>query len=291
MKKNIIISLVLLLLIVMFGSIACSRGHRYSEGFVGTAVGDATTETVSSLTTPALIVSLTTTTNFDTTKLLSNATLAVNNYVAFIDATSGSLKIAKLTSAAQGNVIWDSAESNPSWKATAPATDKLTLTSTVTSSQYTAKLTLGLVDIVNTTTTTQATTLTIVDGDLVIKDSSQKVLWSLLDSELQSAKAAVNAYVGSTSNITNGVGLPALTTKLQNLDNYIKALPATTATDLAAQKKMAELRRQMDFEIGELNGNGGSKLAVSTNTLQSTMYLNLGITVLAASLFVLIVTR
>jgi hypothetical protein len=132
-----------------------------------------------------------------------------------------------------------------------------------------------------------------IDGDLVIKDASTppKVLWSLLDSELQTAKAAVNAYVGSTSNITNAVGRPALIDKLQNLDNYIKALPASTETDLAVQKTMAELRRQMDFEIGELNGKNGSKLAVSTNTLQSTMYLNLGITVLAASLFVLIVTR
>ena len=289
MKKNIIISLVLLLLIVMFGSCACSRG--YSEGFTGSG----SPETVTLSDTLILISLDKDVTTFDKTQLLSNAAaLAVNNYVAFIDETSGSLKIAKVASpATQGKVIWDSAKSNPLWKTSTPpaATDKLTLTSTGSSPTYTAKLTLGLVDIVNTTITTQATTLAIVDGDLVIKDASSNVLWSLLDSELQSAKAAVNAYVGSTSNITNGVGRQALINKLQNLDNYIQALPATTATDLAAQKTMAELRRQMDFEIGELNGNGGSKLAVSTNTLQSTMYLNLGITVLAASLFVLIVTR
>ena len=278
MKKNIIISLFLLLLIVMFGSCACSRG--YSEGFTGSG----SPETVSLSDTSPLIISLDKdATNFDITKLLSSAaTLAVNNYVAFIDTTSRSLKIAKVTNTTSlGNVIWDSFKSNPSWKTSTSSTDKLSLTA--------SGLTIGTATIVSGLT--NATTLAIFEGDLVIRDASSNVLWSLLDSELQSAKAAVNAYVGSTSNITNGVGLQDLTAKLQNLDNYIKALPATTTTDLAAQKTMAELRRQMDFEIGELNGNGGSKLAVSTNTLQSTMYLNLGITVLAASLFVLIVTR
>jgi hypothetical protein len=290
MKKNIIISLALLLLIVMIGMCACSRGHMYSEGFAGTG----TPETVPLSGTPLDSLAKDAAT-FDNIKLLSNTTdtLVAGKYVAFIDAATGSLKIAKVTSATSGDVIWDSAKSNPLWKAAAPIAGELKLTSGGSLSSYTTQLILGSVPIVNITTTTQANNLTMIDGDLVIKDASTppKVLWSLLDSELQTAKAAVNAYVGSTSNITNAVGRPALIDKLQNLDNYIKALPASTETDLAVQKTMAELRRQMDFEIGELNGKNGSKLAVSTNTLQSTMYLNLGITVLAASLFVLIVTR
>ena len=286
MKKNIIISLVLLLLIVLFGMCACSRG--YSEGFAGT--GAPETVPLSGATTTSIAKD---DQSFDTTKLLSSAaTLATGNYVTFIDAASRSLKIAKVTeTTSEGNVIWDSAKSNPSWKAAPPATAKLTLTSTGSLSSYTTRLTLGSVHIVDITTTKQATELTIIDGDLVFKDVDKKVIWSLLSDEIRSTNEEVRKYINRGSRIYQSLELENLKKKLLNYETYTRNLTLTETTDRDNHNKLVELRRQMDFEIGELNGKGGSKLAVSANTLQSTMYLNLGITVLAASLFVLMVTR
>lgn len=172
--------------------------------------------------------------------------------------------------------IWESNKSNNSWKG-----DKLILEGN--------SLKLGDAGIASGLT--DADTLALLYGDLVIKNTKGEVIWSLLADEIQTTNAMVKDYLNSGSRIDQSLKLNELTEKLKNYDNYINNLSITDEYDLNNYKELAEIRRQMDFEISQLNGKNGSKLAISTNTLQSAMYLNLGITVLAASLFVLITTR
>lgn len=274
MKKHIIISIVIILLIVSVGSIACSRGHM--EGFKGVSGGNTETLTLSS-TISKPVTSVTVNTSLNNATLLGS--LTKDDYVAFIDENTNSLKISKITDAgAQGKVIWDSKKSKPSWTG-----NKLTLSNTsLTIGDGDAKIAAGL---------SGANELTFLHGDLVIKNSSDQAIWSLLSDEIQSTNLAVKEYITRGSRIYQSIELDYLKNKLANYDNYIKNLSSSTYTDKTNHKKIVEVRRQMDFEISQLNGKGGSKLAVSTTTLQSAMYLNLGITVLAASLFVLIATR
>lgn len=130
-------------------------------------------------------------------------------------------------------------------------------------------------------------------GDLVIKKTDGKIIWSLLASETKSINDDIRKYLNKGSRIYSSTELTNLNTKITNYDTYVSNLPdSSTAFDLTTEyKELDKIRKKMDFEIGELNGKDGSKLAVSNNTLQSAMYLNVGITVLAASLFVLIATR
>ncbi len=172
--------------------------------------------------------------------------------------------------------IWESNKSNNSWKG-----DKLILESN--------SLKLGDAGIASGLT--DADTLALLYGDLVIKNKKGEVIWSLLADEIQTTNAMVEDYLKIESLIDKSRKLDELKDKLTNYEKYINNLSITDESDLNNYKELAEIRRQMDFEISQLNGKNGSKLAISTNTLQSAMYLNLGITVLAASLFVLITTR
>ncbi len=354
MKKNIIISLFLLLLIVMFGSIACSRG--YVEGFTGTL----TQLTINKSRDKINNISYSKPLSESNVLILENSSIMNSPYCAIID--SGKLKILKQTAAAAYNpvdlttnpdfitwvgnalingdkvvfdwnsagsisgitkgteylvkdkdvnkfkvsttsggavnvagaitdlecvkvtndttwdVIWDSYESNSSWT----GSTQLTLSGTQLALSNDNKIVTGL---------TGADSLTLVDGDLVIKNTDGKVIWSLLSDEIKSTNKMTREYINRGSRIYQTLEMDKLKSKLSNYDKYTNNLNLAETSDLEIHKKLVEIRRQMDFEIGQLNGKDGSKLAVSTNTLQSTMYLNLGITVLAASLFVLIATR
>ena len=355
MKKNIIISLFLLLLIVMFGSIACSRG--YVEGLY---TGTLTQLTIPNDKTKINNISSTTPLSASNVLITENSSIMNSPYCTIID--SGKLKILKQTAAADYNqvdlttnkdfitwvgntlsngdkvvfdwnssgnisgitkgteyfvkdkdgdkfkvsttllgmavivtgaitdlkcvkvtdnttwdVIWDSYESNSSWT----GSTQLTLSGT--------ELKLGNAPIA--TGLTGAFSLTLVDGDLVIKNTDSKVIWSLLSDEIKSTNKMTREYINRGSRIYQTLELDKLKSKLSNYDKYTNNLNLAENSDRNNHNKLVEIRRQMDFEIGQLNGKDGSKLAVSTNTLQSTMYLNLGITVLAASLFVLIATR
>lgn len=184
---------------------------------------------------------------------------------------NGAFKIYK-----NGAVIWASNKSNPTWTG---STLKI----------QDGSLKIGDSNII--TGLIGADKLTLIYGDLVIKNDNDQVIWSLLSDEIQSTNNAVKEYITRGSRIYQSIELEYLKGKLLNYDNYINNMNFTNSADDKNYKALAELRRQMDFEISQLNGKDGSKLAVSTTTLQSAMYLNLGITVLAASLFVLIATR
>ena len=285
MKKNIIISIAIILLIVMFGMCACSRG--YMEGFTENtdrtvAFTDLTvlTNIISSITSLSSLSSSNVLFNIATIDTVANAK-ANGTFAAFIDSTSNSLKIAKQTSGTW-TVVWDSKKSNASWTGS-------TLTLAVVSGSTTLKL--GSVIIANVTGTGDKVELTI-DGDLVIKQTDATVIWSLFASELESAKTAAYAYMNRGSYIYQEMDVDRLRTKLNNFDTYVIATTSTTqVADQAIHKQIIDLRRQMDFEINEINGKGGSKLAISTTTLQSTIYLNIGITVLAISLIALLISR
>ncbi len=201
---------------------------------------------------------------------LGSDILRVDGYSVMLN--NGVLRIMKN----DGIAIWESNKSNLSWRG-----NKLILNDD----------SLKLGDTTIAIGFTGANVLTLLYGDLVIKNSRGQVVWSLLSDEIQTTNAMVKEYIERGSRIYQSIELEALTSKLKNYDNYINNLSITNTIDLSNYKALAEIRRQMDFEISQLNGKDGSKLAVSTNTLQSAMYLNLGITVLAASLFVLIATR
>ena len=270
MKKNIIISIAIILLIVMFGMCACSRG--YMEGF-----------TLAELPTSTNVTQKIDISNPLTSKALINAnatTITDATFAAFIDTTSTSLNIAK-KNGSSWTVVWDSKKSNASWTGS-----KLTLA--VLNGSTTLKL--DSVTIANVTGAGDKVELTI-DGDLVIK-TGEKVIWSLFASEFESAKTAAYAYMNRGSYIYQEMDVDRLKTKLINFENYVSATTSTTqGADEAIHKQIIDLRRQMDFEINEINGKGGSKLAISTTTLQSTIYLNIGITVLAISLIALLISR
>lgn len=358
MKKNIIISLFLLLLIVMIGS--CARSRGYVEGLTGTLtkltidktrvkinnISSSTSlsesnflipENLSIMNSPycaiidgsRLKIIKQTATTYNPVDLITNKdyitwagnTLSNGDKVVFdwnssgsisgitkgteyfvidrdvdkfkVSTTSGGSAIIttvtgtitdltsiKLSDNTIWDVIWESYESDRDWTG-----NSLRLSS----ANNTTTLTLGSKRIANVSGT--GTKVELIDGDLVIKTANGNVIWSLLSDEIKSTNAMTREYINRGSRIYQTIELDKLKKKLSNYDTYTNNLTLAEDSDRDHHNKLVELRRQMDFEIGQLNGKDGSKLAVSTNTLQSTMYLNLGITVLAASLFVLIVTR
>ena len=309
MKKNVILSLVFITLILLIGFCACSCEHNYMEGFTQTNTGTnpitysynipfATTPitsiTASELTTTNVLIESTETAlvNSDYCAILDNTSAkrglmilkVISHGSPAVEASLDGVTPAVITEPGNWQVIWASINSNTTWFGS-----PLTLAST--------GLTIGGNNIIANFNSdgTDALALTLVDGDLLIKKGT-KVVWSLLDSELNSAKSEVETYMKSNETV-RGTLNAKLRNKLQNLNTYYEGIKETlTASDelannLTNYQKMVDIRHKMDFELSEINGTSGSKLNISQTTLQSTMYVNLAISVLAASLFVLIYSR
>ena len=312
MKKNVILSLVFITLILLIGFCACSCEHNYMEGFTQTNTGTnpiTYSYNIPFATTP--ITSITAASELISTKVLIESTetaLVNSDYCAILDNTSAKrglmiLKVishgspaveasldgvtpAVITEPGNWQVIWASINSNTTWFGS-----PLTLASTGLTIGGNNKIAVFTVP----TDGTGTLALTLVDGDLLIKKDT-KVVWSLLDSELNSAKSEVETYMKSNETV-RGTLNAKLRNKLQNLNTYYEGIKETlTASDelannLTNYQKMVDIRHKMDFELSEINGTSGSKLNISQTTLQSTMYVNLAISVLAVSLFVLIYSR
>jgi hypothetical protein len=206
-------------------------------------------------------------------------TLNTSDFCAKIDANQ--LKILKNPKDGSGSwtVIWVSNISNKSFSG-----DRLTLSQT--------NLSIGNNQIV--TGLSDATSLELIDGDLLIKKDSS-VIWSLLDQEINTAKSDVKFYMGSSETVRSTLNATGeLKDKLTNLNNYVAGIQDTldNGTAITANyNKMVSIRHRMDSELGEINGSNDSKINVSQTTLQSTMYINLAIAVFLASLFVLLYSR
>jgi hypothetical protein len=142
---------------------------------------------------------------------------------------------------------------------------------------------------------TGSTSVELVNGDLLVKNISDEVLWSLLDQEINTAKSEVQTYMQSSETVRATLNAGnELKDKLTNLKNYVSQIESTLDNGNINQSlytKMVDIRRRMDFELTEINNSSGSKINISQTTLQSTMYVNLAITVLVASLFVLLYSR
>ena len=297
MKKNVILSLVFITLILLIGSCACSCEHNYMEGFTQTV-------TAATLSAPktykytnnelaaadvSKIQSITTNSALTTANVLietgADKTLTTSDYCAILDtnssATAKGLMILKKNNV-DWQVIWASNLSNALWHGSS-----LTLANAGT-------LIIGgnnIAEFAVPTDGTDALTLTLVDGDLLIT-KGPKLLWSLLDSELSSAKSKVELYMKSSE--TDRVNLnfnDKLKNKLKNLNTYIDGIRPTLGDESDNYKKIDDIRHKMDFELSEINRTSGTKLNLSQTTLQSTMYVNLAISVLAVSLFVLLYSR
>jgi hypothetical protein len=264
MKKNIILSIVFLIFIFLFGILYGS--NRRAEGMV---TGNNTTTTIDKITL---------TTQLDATNILveKDKTLKTSAFCAIIDANQ--LKILKNPDddSTTWDEIWVSNRSNKLFSG-----DKLTLSST--------NLGIGINKIV--TGFVGATSLELVDGDLLIKKDSS-VLWSLLDQEINTAKSDVKTYMSSSETVRATLNANGeLKDKLTNLNAYVMGIEDTLKIDEASYKKMVGIRHQMDFELSEINGANGTKINVSQTELQSTMYLNLAIAVLVTSVVVLLYSR
>ena len=307
-KANIlIIGMILVILILLLFTKNCKKHEGFYEGSrelddgIPTAFG-----TVNDLTgTPLTTLTATTTplTSTDTSNVLADKTALTNStYSAFIDTgtvAGNSLKIAKKnTSATTWKVIWSSELSNPLWKGTpvafvaannsAPA--KITIgTETIGSGGTTANATL-------TSTGTSAKLTS--NGDLVIVktvDGSDVILWSLVSHEIQSTKTQLNQYLNRGSRIYAATELDLLKKKLTNFNQYITAVAPTDTLQIDDLKKahamIVQARHQLDFDLSELNGVANSKVVLSQNGLNSSLYANLMATTLVAGLFILIATR
>lgn len=322
MKKNVILSLVFITLILLIGFCACSCEHNYMEGFTQIPATSSSPITYSiPLTHTIAIKSITAVSELTTTNVLIESdtgtgtgtvikTLVNSDYCAILETANHSAKglmILKVIShgspaveasldgvtpaapAVPGvwNVIWASNLSNELWYGS-PLTLAINGTLKIGGNNKIAVFTVP-------TDGTGTLALTLVDGDLLIKQGT-KVVWSLLDSELNSAKSEVETYMKSNETVRATLNAK-LKDKLQNLNTYYEGIKETLtasdelASDLTNYQKMVDIRHKMDFELSEINGTSGSKLNISQTTLQSTMYVNLAISVLAVSLFVLIYSR
>jgi hypothetical protein len=130
-----------------------------------------------------------------------------------------------------------------------------------------------------------------VEGDLVICNAGGVAVWSLVASQLSLITAATNDYLKRGSRIYKSVDIEALNASYENFNSYIKKINLTDKSTLDTYKKLARIRNKMDFDIQELSGLSNSKINASKEMLQSGMYLNLGITILVTSVFILISTR
>jgi len=129
------------------------------------------------------------------------------------------------------------------------------------------------------------------EGDLILCNSNGVTAWSLIAHELDAINNWLSAYFRRGSRIYRAVEYEDINRQYDNFKTYIDKVNKNTPELQITYDKLKKLRHQLDFEIGELNGLSNSKVDVSNQTLEYSMYLNLGITVLAASLFILIVTR
>ena len=289
-KANIlIIGLILLILILLLGCKNCKKHEGFTEvGRTSDARGLPTAfGTLTLYTIPTIIASLTTNLTSDnilTDKLVDIST-DINNfinvkYIAFIDDANNTLKIAKNNTTTMP-VIWSSELSNPLWMGT-----------TVTFTQPDLKI--GTQTIGSATGGTGAKLTT--EGDLVITDASGVILWSLASNELKTAKEKLNAYYALSENSDRSAELLALQKKLSNFDKYVTAVGLTSDNSNSDKLKEAhallvQARHQMNFDLAELNGAANSKVVLSQNGLNSSLYVNLMATTLVAGLFILIATR
>jgi len=130
-----------------------------------------------------------------------------------------------------------------------------------------------------------------IEGDLVICNSLDVAVWSLVANQLDLITQETNEYLSMSSRTDRSLNESALNQRYTNFNNYINNLNLTDTALLTTYTELKRIRNKMDFQIQELNGVGNSKLNTSNETLQSTMYLNLGIAVLVSSVFILISTR
>lgn len=130
-----------------------------------------------------------------------------------------------------------------------------------------------------------------VTGDLVICNEKNVAVWTLLASEYSSVETKSRDYLSKDKRSERGELIDALRSTYLNLDRYTKNISVTSEQQKATYEKLKNIRNKMDFEINQLNGLSNSKISSSIETLQYSMYLNLGITVLATSVFILILTR
>lgn len=266
-----------LILVILFLWLGCKN----NEGF---SVTDLPSLTSLSLT------SLTSTSNV----LADTNAIATANYCAFIDTTSNALKIAKKdTSSSSWKVIWSSELSDPKWIGTP-------VTFVAATSSAPAKIMIGdqTIGSGGTTPASVGTSAKLTDsGDLVIiTDASNKIVWSLVGQELETAKKKLNDYYTLSEHSDRSTALTELQKKLTNFSTYIKAVglnlenPAS-AELMKAHAMLVQARHQMDFDLDELNGVANSKVVSSQNGVNSSLYVNLMATTLAVSLFLLVATR
>lgn len=130
-----------------------------------------------------------------------------------------------------------------------------------------------------------------IAGDIVICNEKNVAVWSLIESEYSTVRTKTDEYLSKNTRSERGELIDALKSTYLNLDRYAKNISITSEQQEATYEKLKRIRNKMDFEINELNGLSNSKISSSIETLQSSMYLNLGIAVLATSLFILILTR
>jgi hypothetical protein len=130
-----------------------------------------------------------------------------------------------------------------------------------------------------------------IEGDLVICNAANVTVWSLVANQLDLITQLTNEYLNMSSRTDRSVYETPLNQSYTNFNNYVNSLNLTNDALSDTYEKLKRIRHKMDFQIQELNGVANSKINTSNETLQSTMYLNLGIAVLVASVFILISTR
>ena len=272
MKKNIILSIVFLLLIFNFGLL-------YDTNTRVEGMDSLVTFNIPG--TPSTIDRINSSNTLTMTNVLVQPGRTLSNSAFCAKISEGQLKLMKnQNSGSNWTVIWESIISSKNFTG-----NTLTLSGN--------RLVLGTNVIVDGLT--GATSVELVNGDLLVKNISNDVLWSLLDQEINTAKSEVQSYMQSSETVRATLNARnELKDKLTNLKNYVSQIESTLDNGDVNQglyTKMINVRRRMDFELTEINNSSGSKINISQTTLQSTMYVNLAITVLIASLFVLLYSR
>ena len=271
-----------LILVILFLLLGCKNNEGFAELGRTPADGIPTAFGTVTVTVTGEPVSLTalTTSNY----CADNKTFNTAKYIAFIDATA--LKIANKKTGSdwvnsKWQVIWSSELSNPLW-----------VGPTVTFASN--SLTIGTQPMGSDTLGTAAKLTD--SGDLVIVDKDNKILWSLVGQELETAKKQLNDYYTLSEHSDRSAALLPLQKKLTNFSTYIKAVGLNTnnpasAELMKAHAMLVQARHQMDFDLSELNGVANSKVVSSQNGVNSSLYVNLMATTLAVSLFLLVATR
>lgn len=226
-----------------------------------------------------LITELTSSKSLTQSNLLADTNTA--EYRAFINTADNVLKIAKKTTPTEWKVIWSSNLSDPKWKGT-PVT-------------FSAAKELKIGDFIIGSHSEGTSAKLTSNGDLVIVKDGDVIVWSLVSHELQSSKKMLDEYLNRGSRIYASTELDLLKKKLHNFNQYITGVApkdGDKTSELAkAHAMIVSARRQLDFDLSELNGVSNSKVILSQNGLNSSLYANLMATTLVAGLFILIATR